>query len=342
MRAIRAQGSGGPEVLEIVDEAKPSPSEGEVLVRVVAAGVNRPDIQQRRGLYPPPPGASDILGLDICGVVEVAAPGVAWPRPGDAVCALVAGGGYADYCAVPAVQCMPVPCGLSFAQAAALPEVLFTCWNSVIWLGRLGEGESILIQGGTSGVGMATIQIAKLLREATVFATASSPEKRAICEELGADATFDYNADWDALLREKVGSGGVDVIVDGQAGPYTEREMSLLAFDGRLVLLASHLGEFAEVNVRQIVRRRLTLTGATIRPRPSSYKGRIARELVSQVWPLLEDGRMRLDVCAQFPFEQVRDAHAVLDANRQIGKVVLLADVDRAEDRPGRSDRLAS
>ena len=334
MRAVRAQGAGGPEVLQILDVPRPEPGDGEVLVRVFAAGVNRPDVQQRRGLYPAPPGASDVLGLDVAGIVEAVGRGVTSPQVGDAVCALVTGGGYADFCAVPAVQCMPVPRGLSFAQAAALPEVLFTCWNSVIWLGRLGEGERILVQGGTSGVGMATIQIARLLRHATVFATASSPEKRAVCLDLGAEAAFDYNEDWEAMLRDHVGARGIDVILDGQAGPYTQREMALLAFDGRLVLLASHLGERAEVDVRQIVRRRLTLTGATIRPRPPSYKGRIARELVDQVWPLLEDGRMRIDVCAAMPLADVRAAHDVLDANRQIGKVVLLLDPEQANAAP--------
>jgi NADPH:quinone reductase len=331
MQVVRITKPGGPEVLSLRDEPRPEPQTGEVLVRVAAAGVNRPDIQQRRGLYPPPPGASEIPGLDIAGIVEKVSPDVTWPRAGDAVCALVTGGGYAQYCAVPALQCMPIPRGYDFARAAALPEVLFTSWNNVILLARLAEGESILVQGGTSGVGMATIQIAKLLRRARIFATAGSEQKRQICRDLGAEIALDYRSDWVQPLLAATQDRGVDVILDAQAGPYTDRELQLLAFDGRLVLIASHLGERADINVRQIVRRRLTLTGSTIRPRPPEYKGQIARALVQQVWPLLEDGRMRLDVCATFPLAEVASAHAMLDANEQIGKVVLSVDPELAQ-----------
>lgn len=330
MQAVRITKPGGPEMLSLQDEPRPEPQAGEVLVRVAAAGVNRPDIQQRRGLYPPPPGASEIPGLNIAGVVESASPDLAWPRVGDAVCALVTGGGYAQYCRVPVQQCMPIPYGYDFARAAALPEVLFTSWNNVILLARLSEGESILVQGGTSGVGMATIQIAKLLRRAQIFATAGSEQKCQICRELGAEIALDYGSDWVQPLLEATGNRGVDVILDAQAGPYTDRELQLLAFDGRLALIASHLGERADINVRQIVRRRLTLTGSTIRPRSPEYKGQIAQALVRQVWPLLEDGRMRLDVCATFPLAEVARAHAMLDANQQIGKVVLSVDPELA------------
>jgi NADPH2:quinone reductase len=330
MQAVRITRPGGPEVLSLQDEPLPEPQTGEVLVRVAAAGVNRPDIQQRRGLYPPPPGASEIPGLDIAGVVEQAAPDVTWPRVGDAVCALVTGGGYAQYCPVPALQCMPIPHGYDFVRAAALPEVLFTSWNNVILLARLAEGESILVQGGTSGVGMATIQIAKLLRRARIFATAGSEQKRQICRDLGAEIALDYASDWVPPLLAATDNRGVDVILDAQAGPYTDRELQLLAFDGRLVLIASHLGERADINVRQIVRRRLTLTGSTIRPRSPEYKGQIAQALVREVWPLLEDGTMRLDVCATFALAEVARAHAMLDANQQIGKVVLSVDPELA------------
>jgi NADPH:quinone reductase len=326
MKAVRIAKPGGPEVLRLVDEPLPMVGAGEVLVQVAAAGVNRPDIQQRRGLYPPPPGASKIPGLDIAGVVVSAPADVTWPRVGDSVCALVTGGGYAQYCAVPAVQCMPIPKGYDFARAAALPEVLFTCWNNIILLARLADGESILVQGGTSGVGMATIQIAKLLRNARVFATAGTEAKRQICRDLGAEIALDYKSDWVQALLEATENRGIDVILDAQAGPYTDRELQLLAFDGRLVLIASHLGERADINVRQIVRRRLTLTGSTIRPRPPEYKGRIAQALVQEVWPLLEDGRMRLDLFASFALMDVAQAHAVLDANEQIGKLVLIVD----------------
>lgn len=324
MRAIEIRGKGGPEVLALVDRPVPACGPGEVLVRVAAAGVNRPDVQQRKGLYPPPPGVTDIPGLDIAGIVEKVAPGVAWPRPGDAVCALVAGGGYAEFCAVPAPQCMPVPRGLSFAQAATLPEVFFTAWNNVFWLGRLAEGETLLVQGGTSGVGLAAIQMARHLRAARVIATASSAEKRAVCLAHGADGVVDYReADWPERVRDLAGGWGVDVILDSQGGDYTPIEMGLLAVDGRLVLIASHRAPRAEISTRDVYIRRLTLTGSTLRGRPPAYKGRIARELVEQVWPLLEDGRIRSHLCGVHPLEEAGAAQSVLDANAQIGKLVL-------------------
>lgn len=326
MRVVEITEPGGPDVLRVRERPRPVAQPGEVMIRVVAAGVNRPDIQQRRGLYPPPPGASDILGLDVAGIVEAVGADVTWPNSGDAVCALVNGGGYADYCAVPAPQCMPLPKGLGFVAAAALPEVFMTAWNNLIWLGRLAEGETFLMQGGTSGVGLAAIQIAKHLRHARVFATAGTPEKRAVLSSFGVAGAVDYRGDWDTELRALNNGAGFDVIIDGQAGPYTSRHMDLLAEDGRLVLLASHLGTHAEVNLRAVVRRRLTLTGSTLRPRPTSYKGHLAKELVDQVWPLLADGTIRMPICATFPLERVGEAHALLDANVQIGKVVLVVD----------------
>jgi NADPH:quinone reductase len=327
VRSVHVTRPGGPDVLALIEAPMPAPGPGEVLVRVAAAAVNRPDIQQRRGLYPPPPNASEVLGLDIAGRVESLGEGVTWPHPGERVCALVNGGGYAEFCVVPAVQCMPIPRGLDFVEAASLPEAFFTAWNSMIWLGRLSAGETLLVQGGTSGVGMAAIQIARRLRDARVFATAGTDEKCQLCLEIGAQAAVNYKAgDWAAELRKLAGERGIDVVLDGQAGPYTERQLELLAEDGRVVLLASHLGATAEVNVRNIVRRRLTLTGATLRPRPPAYKGRIARELVEQVWPLIERGLIRTNICATFPFAAVAKAHALLDANEQVGKVVLLVD----------------
>ncbi len=330
MHVIEITGEGGPEVLSLAERPEPVAGEGEVLVRVLAAGVNRPDVQQRRGLYPPPPGASDIPGLDIAGVVETAAPGVAWPRPGDAVCALVTGGGYAEYCAAPALQCLPLPSGFNFVEAAALPEVFFTAWNNIIWLGRLANGETMFFQGGTSGVGIAAIQIARQLRNATVFASAGTAEKRDVCLKLGANGAVDYRGPWDEEVRALNRGRGVDLIVDAQAGPYTARELDLLADDGRLVLIATHLGPHADVNLRQIVRRRLTLTGSTIRPRPPAYKGRIATELSAEVWPRLGDGSMTMPIHARFPLEKAGEAQAVLDENRQIGKVVLVVGGDEA------------
>jgi len=324
MRAIEIRGQGGPEVLALTERPVPPCAPGEVLVRVAAAGVNRPDVQQRKGLYPPPPGVTDIPGLDVAGVVEAAAPDVAWPRPGDAVCALVSGGGYAEFCAVPAPQCLPVPRGFSFAQAATLPEVFFTAWNNVFWLGRIAEGETLLVQGGTSGVGMAAMQMARRLRGATVIATGSSPEKRAACIEYGAHHTVDYRAaDWPDQVRALTAGRGVDVILDAQGGDYTPLELALLATDGRLVLIASHRAPTAEISTRDIYIRRLTLTGSTLRSRPPAYKGRIARELFEQAWPLLEDGRIRTHICGVHALADAAAAQAVLDANAQIGKLVL-------------------
>lgn len=326
MRVVEIARPGGPEVLRFAERAVPVPRDGEVRVRVAAASVNRPDIQQRRGLYPPPPGTTDIPGLDIAGIVEAVGSGIAEVAVGDAVCALANGGGYADHCIVPAVQCMPVPRGLSFIEAASLPEVYFTAWNNVVWLGRLAPGETLLVQGGTSGVGMAAIQIARQLFESRVFATAGAEQKRGVCRDLGVEAAFDYRGDWDADIRSHLSGGGVDIILDGQAGPTSQRQLDLLNPDGRLVLVASHQGEHAEINMRQLVRRRLTVTGSTLRPRPPAYKGRLARELVARVWPLLEDGRIATRIHAALAFEQVREAHEILDANRQIGKVVLVVE----------------
>jgi len=326
VQVVEIERSGGPEVLRIADRQRPQPARGEVLIRVVAAGVNRPDIQQRRGLYPPPPGASDIPGLDVAGLIEEVGPGVETLKVGMPVCALVNGGGYAQFCVAPAVQCMPIPKGLSFIEGASLPEVFFTAWNNLIWLARLGERETLLIQGGTSGVGMAGIQIARHLRGAKVFATAGSPEKRDVCLAIGAKAAVDYRGAWDEEIRALTDGAGIDVILDGQAGPNTQRQLDLLKADGRLVFIASHEGETAEVNIRSLVRRRLTITGSTLRPRSAEYKGRLARELVAQVWPLIEDGRIKTHIHEPVAFHQVRDAHAILDENRQIGKVVLVVD----------------
>ncbi len=252
MRVVEIARPGGPDVLRLVERDVPQPGDGEVVVRVAAAGVNRPDVQQRRGLYPPPPGTTDIPGLDIAGIVHATGPGVQDLAVGAAVCALANGGGYADFCVVPAVQCMPVPRGLDFVQAASLPEVFFTAWNNIVWLGRLGRGETLLVHGGTSGVGMAAIQIARLLFGARVLATAGSEEKRRVCRDAGAEAAFDYKGGWDVEIRYRLSGSGVDMILDGQAGPATQRQLDLLNPDGRLVLIASHQGEFAEIRRRTV------------------------------------------------------------------------------------------
>ena len=334
MRVVQITRPGGPEVLDIVEQAVPAPGPGEVLLEVYAASVNRPDIQQRRGLYPPPPGLTPIPGLDAAGRVVAVGDGVDTRRVGDMVCALTNGGAYADYVVVPAVQCMPIPGGLSFIEAASLPEAFFTAWNNIIWLGRLAEGETLLVQGGSSGVGMAGMQMAKLLRGARVFATASSADKRAACMEMGADAVFDYRRDWATEIRHHAGEHCLDVALDAQAGPYVQQQLDLMAPDGRLVFIASHQGATAEVNIRDLVRRRLTLTGSTLRPRSAAYKGRIASALVSAVWPLLEAGRMVTRIHAVLPLVEVRQAHGLLDANEQLGKVVLAVNAAHAGERP--------
>ena len=334
MRVVEITRPGGPEVLAIVDRPTPVPGPGEVLLQVYAASVNRPDIQQRRGLYPPPPGATDIPGLDAAGRIAAIGQGVETFAVGDAVCALTNGGAYADYVVVPAPQCMPVPAGLDFIQAASLPEAFFTAWNNIIWLGRLEQGETLLVQGGSSGVGMAGIQMAKLLRSARVFATAGSPEKREACMAIGADAVFDYRDDWAAEIEALAGKHCIDVALDAQAGPNIQTQLDLLAPDGRLVLIASHQAPTATVDTRALVRRRLTLTGSTLRPRPPHYKGRIAAALVREVWPLLATGSIITRIHATLPLEEVRTAHDMLDANAQIGKVVLVMAASLAHERP--------
>ena len=332
LRVVQIARPGGPEVLDIVERPVPAPGPGEVLLNVYAASVNRPDIQQRRGLYPPPPGVTDIPGLDAAGTVAAIGDGVDTVKIGDAVCALTNGGAYADCVVVPAEQCMPLPRGFSFIEAASLPEAFFTAWNNIIWLGRLAQGETLLVQGGSSGVGMAGIQMARLLRGARVFATAGSAEKRAACMDLGADAVFDYRQDWAGAIRDHAGEHCLDVALDAQAGSYVQQQLDLMAPDGRLVFIASHQGATAEVNIRDLVRRRLTLTGSTLRPRSAAYKGQIAKALVDAVWPLLADGRMTTRIHAVFPLADVRQAHALLDANEQLGKVVLAVDSERASE----------
>jgi putative PIG3 family NAD(P)H quinone oxidoreductase len=325
MRVIEISAPGGPEVLRAALRPRPAPGPGEVLLKVEAIGINRPDIQQRRGLYPPPPGATDLPGLDAAGTVVEIGAGVDAAFLGREVCALTNGGAYAEFCTVPWQHLMPLPEGFSFAEAAALPEVMFTAWNNVVWLGRLAKGETLLVQGGTSGVGMAAIQIARQLFDARVIATASSAEKRQVCLDLGAEAAIDYGQpDWPAQVRTATGGRGCDVILDAQAGDYVNQHLDLLDFDGRLVLIASHKAQMAQVDTRQLVRRRLTLSGSTLRPRDAVYKGRLAEVLVREVWPLLASGAIRIGICATLPFERMHDAHRILDENRQIGKVVVL------------------
>lgn len=323
MRAIEITTSGGPEVLAACERPVPTPGAGEVLIRVIAAAVNRPDIQQRKGLYPPPPGVTDIPGLDVSGVVCGLGPDSRGLRIGDSVCALVAGGGYAEYCVAPAGQCMPLPPGFSYAEAAALPEAFMTAWVNVLELGGLAAGERLLVHGGTSGVGMAAIQLAVHLRQATVLATAGTEEKREVCREIGATAAIDYrDRDWATAVRHIV-PDGVDVILDSQAGDYVPRETALLREGGRLVMIGLHRGKTATLDLRDVVYRRLHITGSTLRRRSVEFKTDIAGKLVLAVWPLLAQRTIRPRLHTVLPLEQVSDAHAILDENRQIGKVVL-------------------
>jgi putative PIG3 family NAD(P)H quinone oxidoreductase len=326
MRAIAVQGEGEAAKLVLAELSRPMPGPGEVLVRVAAASVNRPDVQQRRGLYPPPANASPILGLDVSGTVIAVSGDVTWPLPGTRICALVNGGGYAEYCVVPAGQCLPIPAPLDLIEAASLPEAFFTAWNTLMILGRLETGENLLVQGGASGVGLAAIQIATQLRQARIVATASSEEKRALCLAVGAGHALDYRAaDFDTQIRMLL-PDGCDVIVDAQAGPTTARHLDLLADSGRLVLLASHAGCTGEVDTRSIVRRRLTLAGGTLRARSAAFKAELATALRIHVWPLIEQGLIKTHICATFPLDRANEAHAMLEANQQIGKVVLTVD----------------
>jgi NADPH2:quinone reductase len=324
MRAIEIAKPGGPEVLVAVERPMPEPKPDEILVKVAAAGVNRPDVLQRIGRYPVPPGVSDIPGLEIAGEVTACGFAVRMWKPGDRVCALVAGGGYAEYCTVPEVQALPVPKGLSMVEAASLPETFFTVWSNVFERGALAPGESLLVQGGSSGIGVAAIQMAAAFGN-RVFATAGSDEKCAACVRLGAERAFNYRTqDFAAEVKAATDGRGVDVILDMVGGDYVPRELRCLAEDGRLVFIAYLRGPKAELDIAEVMRRRLTLTGSTLRPRPVSFKGAIARSLREKVWPLLEAGRIRAVVHATFPLAQAREAHELMESSQHIGKIVLV------------------
>ena len=323
MIAIEISRPGDPDVLVPVERPRPVPAAGEVLIKVAAAGVNRPDVFQRRGRYPPPPGASDIPGLEVAGVVEEVGAEVHDLHVGDAVCALVAGGGYAEYCAAPAPQCLPVPRGLAYVAAAAMPETFFTVWTNVFERGRLQANESILVHGGSSGIGTTAIQLARA-HGARVFATAGSAEKCAACERLGAERAINYrDADFVAVVRQLTGDRGVDVVLDMVGGDYFARNVEALAIEGRLVEIATLQGVKAELNIQTIMQRRLTITGSTLRARPVADKGAIARALRARVWPLVESGAVKPIVYATFPLRQAAEAHRVMESSAHIGKLVL-------------------
>ncbi len=348
MRAIEISAPGGPEVLRLAERRRPRPGLGEVLIRVAAAGVNRPDLLQRQGRYPPPPGVTDIPGLEIAGrVVEIGPaagavreggatrhlpdierddPGreTAWtPALGDRVCALVSGGGYAEYCVAPALQCLPVPAGLTDIEAASLPETYFTVWSNVFDRGRLQPGESILVQGGASGIGVAAIQFATAFG-CRVFTTAGTAEKCAACERLGAERAIDYRReDFAAVVRERTAGRGVDVILDMVGGDYLPRETAVLAEDGRLVLINAMGGAKATLDLLDVMIKRLTITGSTLRARPVAVKAAIARALHDRIWPLVGSQAIRPVVDRTFPLEQAGQAHAAMERGEHMGKIVL-------------------
>ncbi len=323
MRCVAIREPGGPEVLVPEERPIPEPGPGEVLIRVAAAGVNRPDILQRLGRYAPPPGVSDLPGLEVAGTIERVGPGVTEWSAGDRVCALLAGGGYAEYAVAPAPQCLPVPAGLTSLEAAALPEVMFTVWTNVFERGRLAAGESILVHGGSSGIGTAAIQLAKALG-ARVFATAGSADKCAACTGLGAERCVNYReADFVSVLRDATGGRGVDVVLDMVGGDYVARDLDLLAPEGRLVQIGLLGGAKATINLSAIMQKRLTLTGSTLRPRSVEEKGRLARAVQAHVWPLLESGAVRVPVHATFPLADAAAAHRTMEASGHIGKLVL-------------------
>ena len=323
MHHIAMEAPGGPEVLVLATGPVPRPATGEVLIRVAAAGINRPDILQRTGNYPPPPGASPILGLEVSGTVVALGAEVTGWHEGDAVCALVAGGGYAEYCVAPAPQCLPVPKGVALVDAAGLPETFFTVWTNVFDRGRLAAGESFLVHGGSSGIGTTAIQLARAFG-ARVFATAGSPEKCAVCRDLGAERAIDYRQeDFVAVLKEATQGRGVDVILDMVGGPYVEKNLRSLALEGRLVQIAFLQGSKVTLDLAHLMMRRQTITGSTLRPRPVAEKAAIARNLRDKVWPLIEAGKVRPVIDRTFPLAEAAAAHRLMESSAHIGKILL-------------------
>jgi NADPH2:quinone reductase len=324
MCAVEIKAPGGPEVLVPVLRPLPKPGKGEILVKVVAAGVNRPDVLQRQGGYPPPKGASDIPGLEIAGCVVAVGEGASRFEQGDEVCALVAGGGYAEYCTVPEPQALPAPQGLDLVNAAALPETFFTVWTNVFERGRLKSGETFLVHGGSSGIGTTAIQLASAFG-ARVFATAGNNLKCQACEKLGAEKGINYREeDFVEIIQQATNNRGVDVILDMVGGDYIEKNISLLATEGRLVNIAYLKGSKVEVNFLPVMLKRLTLTGSTLRPRSVAEKGAIARVLEEKVWPLLASGRIAPVIEGRFPLARAADAHRLMETSAHIGKIVLV------------------
>ena len=323
MRCIEISSPGPPDVLKLVERPDPVPSRGEVLIRVAAAGVNRPDVMQRRGMYPPPPGASDLPGLEVAGTIQSLGEGVTEWRAGDRVCALVSGGGYAALCVAPAPQCLPVPAGMDLTAAAAVPETFFTVWTNVFDRGRLRAGEYALFHGGSSGIGTTAIQLAAA-RGARVLATAGSDEKCRACERLGAERAINYRTeDFVDVVKQLTNGRGVDLILDIVGGDYIARDLAALAVEGRLVVIGFMGGDTATIDFRRILGRRLTITGSTLRPRSVEEKGQIAAALRREVWPLLESGKVKPQIYRTFPLEDAAAAHRLMESSEHIGKIVL-------------------
>lgn len=323
MRAIEISRPGGPEVLRPCERPMPQAGAGEVLIRVHAAGVNRPDVLQRSGSYPPPPDASDLPGLEVAGEIVSGDLDGSGFNQGDLVCALAHGGGYAEYCVVPIGQCLPIPKGWSVLEAASLPETFFTVYGNVFDRAKLAAGETLLVQGGSSGIGVTAVQMATALGH-RVFVTAGTDDKCRACEQLGADRGINYRTeDFVEVVKSLTGGKGANVILDMVAGDYVNRELRCLADDGRLVIIALLGGATGEINFGEVLRRRLVITGSTLRPRPVTFKRHIAQQLRSQVWPLLESGRIKPVIYQTFPLEQAADAHALMETSTHVGKIML-------------------
>ena len=326
MQAVAIREPGGPDVLELVQQPVPAPGAGEVLIRVAVSGINRPDVVQRKGHYPAPPGASPLPGLEVAGTIvggDPAAMQAAGLQLGQAVCALLAGGGYAQYCVAPVPQCLPVPAGFSDVQAASLPETFFTVWSNVFDRGALQPGETLLVQGGSSGIGVTAIQLAKAWG-AQVIVTAGSDAKCDDCLKLGADHAINYKTqDFAAEVQRITNGTGVNVILDMVAGGYVAREVQCLAADGRLVIIAVQGGVKSEFDAGQVLRKRLTITGSTLRPRSVAFKAAIAQALKSNVWPMLESGKVRPAIYREFDAADAAQAHALMESSQHTGKIVL-------------------
>ena len=324
MIAVEITKPGPPDVLKSTERPDPKAAPGEVLITVAGAGVNRPDVMQRRGRYPPPPGASDIPGLEVSGTIAALGEGVTDWKVGDTVCALVAGGGYATLCVAPAPQCLPVPASVDLTAAGAIPETFFTVWTNVFDRGRLKSGETVLIHGGSSGIGTTAIQLAAA-RGSKVFTTAGSDEKCRACEQLGAARAINYRQDdFVELIQGLTGGRGVDLILDMVGGEYVSRNLSALALEGRLVQIGLMGGDAAPIDFRRILSKRLTVTGSTLRPRSVAEKGQIASALRQEVWPLIEQGRVKPIVYRTFPLKEAAAAHRLMESSEHIGKIVLV------------------